>query len=202
MGMGSTEDVWASSVNRYKENLVHKEELKIRTRTGMDHERCDVEKSLRSRFLQDIAAVVNEQQILWLDELEVHTKRVDPETAWLDGVADSYMPSHPFVIPTVDKNITNASYRVIVCSPEVAEDPQRLSKTEFEKFALLFLALEYWWPWEIVAAILQCRWGVGSALAVVLGLRYGLTAWGAGDWIHSWHGEGNSEGKRMTQSIW
>lgn len=198
MGMGSTEDVWASGVNRYKENLVHTMELKIRTRTGMDHERRDVEKSLRSRFLQDIAVVVNEQQILWLDKLEVHTKRVDPETARLDGVADSYMPRHPFVIPTVDKNLTNASYRAVVCSPEVAEYPERLSKTEFEKFALLFLALEHWWLWEIVAAILQCRWGVGSALAVVLGLRYG---WGAGDWIHSWHGESNSEGKRMTQSI-
>lgn len=77
--------------------------LKIRTCTGMDHKCRDIEELPRSRFLQDIAAMVNEQQIFWLDKLEVHTKGVDPETVRLDGVTDSQMARHSFVIPAIDE---------------------------------------------------------------------------------------------------
>lgn len=36
---------------------------------------------------------------LWLDELEVHTKRVDQKVG-LDGTTDGYIPCHSFVVIT------------------------------------------------------------------------------------------------------
>lgn len=59
--MGSTENVRAGGVNRYKQNLVLELKLTVQTRTGMDHERRGIEQSVRSRFLQEITVVVNEQ---------------------------------------------------------------------------------------------------------------------------------------------
>lgn len=90
----------------------------------------------------------------------------------------------------MSEKLTNGREGVFVRLPEVAEDPERLSKTEFEKFTFLFLGLECWRLWEINAVILQCRWGFASTIALVLGLLLGRTTWDVSIW---WHGEGNEE---------
>ena len=127
----------------------------------------------------------------------MHPKRVDPETVRLDGVTDSHMTRHSFVVSTVGKNLhqreSSSRERDVVCLPEVAEDPECLSKTEFEKFAFLFLALEYWWLWEKGAASFQCRLEISFTLVVVLSLLLGRMTWDVSFQICSWHGEGNGD---------
>lgn len=157
-------------------------EFETQTCTRMDHERCGIEESLWSRLLQSITVVVDEQQIFRLDELEVHPKRVDPETVRLDGVTESNMPCHSLVVPTIDgmRNLINTNRgRVTLSLPEVAEDPERLSKAEFEELAFLFLARERGWLWGKGPEIPQYRWGIGCILAAHLGLRRGRgrTTW-------------------------
>ena len=53
---------------------------------GVDGESGGIEKSRRPGFVQDLALVTDEKEIIWLDEREMKTEWINPEAIGFDRI--------------------------------------------------------------------------------------------------------------------
>lgn len=187
--MGRAENVWASGVDCYKRNSVLVPIFRCRCTPEWIMKAATL-RSLRgpdsSRILPSWST--SNKSSGWMS-LKCSPKGLTQKQSGLRESRTVICPATPSsYLPLRGISLTQVEKRVILRLPEVTEDPERLSKAEFEEFAFFFLALERTRLWEIGAGVPHCRWGIRCSLAADLGLLCGRTTRDVSFRLCIWHG--------------